>query len=126
MSTPPDRESRPHWVYYRDLDGMQQKFDLNAEDRVHGHRRSRADDDPPYEVMYRAAWRLYVLHGVLDPSPVQVTPGEAKAWLKARQAFARGTPYESLYAKMPSDLLSLEDPPDPGHAGPRHVPGAPT
>jgi hypothetical protein len=112
MSVPPDHESRPelNWVYYRALDGSMQKFNLNREVRLHGYWRSRPDDDPPSEVMYRVSWRLYVLHGVLDPAPRQVTPIEARAWLEARQAFSLGKPDESLYAKMPPDLLALEDP----------------
>jgi hypothetical protein len=124
MTEPPDRESRPYWVYYRDRNGQPQKFDFNVEIRLHGYWRSRADDDPPAEVMYRIGWRVYLLHGVLDSKPVEVTPREAKAWFEARQAFTRGTPDASRYA-TPADLLSLEDPPDSGPAGPRVVPGAP-
>jgi hypothetical protein len=107
MSTPPDRESRPYWVYYRDRNGQPQKFDLNVEIRVHGYWRSRADDAPPAEVMYRIGWRVYLLHGVLDSMPVEVEPRKAKDWFEARKTFARGKPFESEYA-TPADLELLE------------------
>jgi hypothetical protein len=121
MSTRPG----PNWRHYRDFDGSLQKFDFTAEIRVDGFWESRPDDDPPNEDMIRVAWLVYVLWGVMDSGYRRIPPRQAKAWLEARQAFARGKSYERLYAKMPEDLLGdlSEDEDPPGAAGGRRDPG---
>jgi hypothetical protein len=146
MSTQPDHGAQPEWNprYFRDRNGNWQRFNHNAEIRAPGyHWTSRPDDYPPDEDMVRVEWisrhyddppggemirvepPLYVLWGHLDSCYNRIPRRKAKAWLEARQAFARGKYFEPWYANLPPDLLGdlSEDEDPPGAAGGRRDPG---
>jgi hypothetical protein len=125
MSEPPDHGAQPKLSRrtYLDRHGVRHKFYLTPEILQYGHWTSFEDDDPPKETLIRVAWRLYVLWGEGDDVYKPISPRKAKAWLEARQSFARSKgrswgptggswgPNTIIPQDLLGDLPEDEDPP---------------